>query len=148
MKPLLVGYCPRGEPTWIHGFSRAFVGSMSGKRLARVSGLADESELEMQFDLVNLYSRPDPTYNTHDAMMRARRIYEHFISPRVVVFGWQCRDAFYLENTPSLTWETRGDRQLAWCPHPSGRVRWWNSTTNVKQATEFFTALVSISTSP
>ena len=153
MKPLLVGVAPvPGTPGDQRGI--AFVGTASGRNLAKIVGVEDSWALQECFDMVNLYRQPNPEWNRAEANRRARALEVMLVIPRgyerVVLFSSPVARAFGFDYHPHFTWREReyhvGGREhcvsYAVSPHPTGLVRFWNQAENRQAANEFFAQLL------
>lgn len=147
MRPLVVGYSPVAG-TIGESIGVAFVGSDSGRRLARYAGLPSDRHLLDHFDLVNLFRDPDAEWDRDQAERRASAIVRALVAERtntVVLLSSPVSQAFGVDYHPLFQWValSHGDWQFraAACPHPSGLVRWWNDRSNVEQAGAFLRSL-------
>lgn len=145
---LVVGYCPvAGSPGDLSGI--AFVGTDSGRRLARYCGLPTSGHLLDHFELVNLFREPDASWDRARGRRRAAAIVSTLVvgrHDRVLALSAPVAEAFGATYHPLLQWHDRFDShpghlewhwRLASVPHPSGLVRWWNDSGNVERASAF-----------
>lgn len=144
MKPLLVGEAPgprtNGQPFGQDG--------ASGRRLARLAGVADLAEV---FECVNLLdqwpgaSGKASAFPLAEAMRAAARILgSHPPEQLVVCAGLRVWAAFDLPGTAPVSLLERDGRRYALIPHPSGVNRWWNQPGAEEQVATWLRATVGL----
>jgi uracil-DNA glycosylase len=148
VRPLLVGEAP-GLRTSGPAFGG---GGASGRRLARLAGLARLAEV---FDCVNLLDAwPGPAGKASAFPLgRAREAATALLEERgpgqvVVCVGSRVWAAFGLRPAESLTAVAREGTCFVLIPHPSGVNRWWNEPGAEERAGRFLRLLVAWATSP
>lgn len=143
MKPLIIGQAP--------GQHRAgpdiTLGGRTGAKLADFCGLTVEDYLD-RFDRINLVDHFPGKAGKGDRfpLEPARaKVSEILADPAhagrsIVVLGAGAMVLFKLTWT-CLEFREHAGARYAWCPHPSGIVRWWNDPRNRMAARRFWTAL-------
>lgn len=123
------------------------LGGRAGRRLAALCGLTLDVFLGV-FGRTNLFL-PGEKLTAGLAGRRAADLIEQSGASVIVLLGAWSRDALLGYRERPLTFvpgfaarrTPAPGRLLAWCPHPSGRCRWWNDPSNKTQATVFWESL-------
>ena len=137
-RALLVGERLGGDKP--PGAERAFLPSgASGRRLARMLGVADAIEL---FDLINA----DTCASFDDLVKNCEARHVVLLGQRVLkwarrTMGLHALNKYDMALTPVVMRDqfkmNDGTLKFVYCvPHPSGRCRWWNDKRNAELARE------------
>lgn len=146
MSVLLLGVAPPNSDAPGANGGPAFVGTDSGRRLARIIGCED-IDLPDLFTCDNLFRQPTNVLDRELARAGARRAVRQSECSVVVAAGSMPRYGVYAQHLDWLEWGSilgpdLGELRVAAIPHPSGRTRWWNSAGNRHRAHEFFIELI------
>jgi hypothetical protein len=152
VKVMLMGVAPPTADVPGANGGPAFVGTDSGRRLAKLAGLASDVELVRLFDCVNVFDHPISAIPAGKQMLQAQLAAQEKVisaAPRyVLALGNLPRKALSLSDW----WHWAKDPEwlpgvagASAIPHPSGRTRYWNDAENRTRAAALFEKLTYIS---
>lgn len=133
-----------------HDDDPAFERTKSGRNLAKYLGLSDFAEAQAIFDFANTldkwpgrHEHGGDKFPIDEARRAALRWVPQIQGRRVVLLGKGPRKAFGLQGIPPFIFVEDYGLEIAWCPHPTGKNRWWNDSMNRDRAEVFLRSLVA-----